>query len=245
MYFSLFLLQVVDQISNNDIILHSGLICTHGFFAIYIRHCVYMHFNNANKSPCLEMKLGLAETGCGRDKERGVREKRHFFFFFLILFNEFLTAFCPRGQFMHWNPELLHSMRHLVSSTGITPSNEWGKKITLALRQQWPLGDWMVGLESEELCFSLCVFISLVTLWAGSRFLKGNSTLSYVGLWIHSINMWCEFRELFCDKDHTFLQPASLGSISVGNSLVFPDGVLIILWLFSRGLLWTCCWFYV
>lgn len=164
------------------------------------------------------------ETGCGRDKERGVREREREGIFSHPVQWISNTALCPRGQFMHWNPELLLSMRHLVSSMRITPQpwmgNHFGSRATN--RGLWETGWW--GLECEELQFSLCVFVSISSLW----------TDLVCGCWVRIICDVCSRVVVFL----WHLQPASHGSISVGNFLVFQ--VQCWLCVFSR--LWTCCW---
>lgn len=114
MYFSLFLLQVVDQISNNDIILHSGLICMHGFFAIYIRRCVYMYFNNANKS--------VSWNGTGfrrgwvweRQRERSQREKAFFFHPVQWISNSVLSQ------------RTIHALKSWAAALNETPGEQYG-----------------------------------------------------------------------------------------------------------------------
>lgn len=117
------------------------------------------------------------------DKGRGARERRHFAHPVQWISD---TVFCPGGQFMHWNPELLHSMRHLVSSMCITPGREW--EITLAPGQQRPLETgW--GVWNLRNYVSDCVFLFKFLFSSSLRverpcFLKGNSHTGVV-MWFY------------------------------------------------------------
>ena len=171
--------------SNNDVSLYLDVICMNGTFAIH----VFMHFssceNQCTASQCFLEVEKLRGWAWRRQRERSQSEKA-FSHPVQWISN---TVFCPRGQFMHWNPELLHSMRHLVSSMCITPSYEW--EMTLALGQLRPseTGWWVWNLRNYVLDWAFYFQFVYIFLLCGWKYhLKGK-------LWSYSINLWCLLQE--------------------------------------------------